>query len=447
MSTIFRNLPSLNELLEAPPLKQIIDTANRQTVVVTAKKFLAGLEAEIRSATASVPVPNVREMAGQIARWISEGQPPRALPIINATGDLLHPELGPPPLAPEVLAAMQVASSGYVLRAKSDSGEVESLLRELTGAEAALITSSGASALALALTYAREKGEIVVSRGDFVQSPRGLRISDLLSASGAKVREVGAANRTLLSDYEHSLPGAGSLLSVRWNPRGSAVPLDELVVAAKRQSALSIVDLSGTTFLDLSSIGLRALSPAKAIESQADLVTFSTDGWVGGPPLGVILGKRQVVEALTQMPLYTIVTPPNVLISAFVATLELYRDPAKAKNTIPILSLLTTSAANLQFRAQRIADQLKGHVLLESVEAVADSVVSEGGFDSEQVFPTFCVKILPKNSNAEKIKRQLATGHPGVLLRSHNEYLCIDLRSVAPEFDSQIVDAIEEIAA
>jgi L-seryl-tRNA(Ser) seleniumtransferase len=447
MSTFFRNLPSLNELLEAPPLKQIIDTANRQTVVVSAKKFLAGLEAEVRSATASVPVPNVRELAGQIARWISEGQPPRALPIINATGDLLHPELGAPPLAKEALAAMQIASSGYMASYAGDAATAESLLCELTGAEAAIITNGPPSALMLALVGATERGEIVISRGDLVQSPRGLRISDIAAASGAKLREVGAANKTTIDDYDAALADpCGGILAVRWHPAGQQVPLPELVSTAKRKNAVVIAELGGAPIIDLSAYGATRSTVADAVKSHADFVTFWTGELFGGPSLGVILGKRTAIESLKRKPIYSIVAAQGSILAGLVATLELYKTPPRMIEAIPILSLLSTKIENLQFRAQRIAEQLKAHPLLETVEVEAASSPLGGNSDSLHVFPTYCVKILPKNSALSTISRQLSQGQPGVLLRSRKEYLCIDLRAVFPDQDARIVDAFDALS-
>lgn len=453
MSTFFRNLPSLNELLDAPPLKQLIETANRQTVVVSAKKFLSGLEAEVRSATASVPVPNVRELASQIARWISEGQPPRPSPIINASGDILHPSLSSPPIAKEAIAAMQIASAGYMQRAgqsgkAGDAAAIEALLCELTGAESAMVTNRGSSALLLALHAFSARGKIVVARGDLAESPRGERISDIASAANAVLQEVGAANRTTLSDYEMGLQGgAGSLLFVRWANTDAPQPLGELADLARRKGLPLIVELGGAPLIELKQFGVNTPTIREAVNSHAELVTFTTDSLIGGPACGVIVGKRQFVDALRSKSIFSCTAPNEIILAGLLATLELYKEPSKALEVIPTLSLLSTSLANLEFRAQRIAAQLKGSSILESVETAQDSSGLAGASTTSQVIPTHCVKILPKSAIRDSLPAKLLEGQPGVLTRSCKEYLCIDLRSVFPDQDAKIVEAMEALSA
>lgn len=453
MSTFFRNVPSLNEILDSPPLKQIIDTANRQSVVVGAKKFLSGLEAEVRSTAASVPIPNVRDLAGQIARWISEGQPPRPYPTINATGDLLHPHLGSPPLAKEAIAAMHVASAGYQYRGPTEgkSGDlaaVESLLCQLTGAEAAIVSNSGASALLLALAGASEKGEVLIARGDLAESPKGERISDIAAASHAKLREVGAVNRTTLADYENALASpAAAILSVRWSEQSGRLDLPELGDLARRKSVSLIVDLGSAPIIDLQEFGPTTPAISETVKSHVDLVTFATEGLIGGPPCGVILGKRHFIEALRKLALHAPLAANSIMLAGLLATLEHYKTRSLALERIPVLSLLSTGLANLEFRAQRIAEQLKTHPLLDSVEVVADSAPLTGASGSSQVIPTHCVKILPKNSAKLTMEAHLAAGQSGLLARSHKEYLCIDLRSVFPDQDPRIVEILEAITS
>jgi L-seryl-tRNA(Ser) seleniumtransferase len=435
MSTFFRRLPSLTELLESPPLKQLIDTANRQTVVVSAKKFLSGLEAEV----------------SQIARWIREGAPPRPLPIINATGDLLHPELSPPPLAKTTLAAMQIASAGYMPHSSEagarqpDHAAVESLLCDLSGGEAALVVQSGSAALMLALTWAKAKGEVVVARGDLVQSPRGVRISDIADAASAKLREVGAANKTTLADYEHALSGAGAILSIRWSS-AEKPSLTELAELGRRSNAAVIADLGGAPLDSLAEAGINAASVKDSAKSHVDLLLFSTDELLGGPAAGVLLGKRSVIEQLRQTPLYGVLAAQPITLSGLLGTLDLYKEPNKAKEEIPILSLLTTSLANLEFRALRVAAQLEGSPLLEKAEVVKSISPVGGQFDPSQVIPTYCINLLPKNSTASALASSLRSGCPAVLAAVRKDHLCIDLRTVFPDQDAQIVEAFEALA-
>lgn len=453
MSTFFRNVPSLNEILESPPLKQIIDTANRQTVVVSAKKFLAGLEAEVRSTAASVPVPNVRDLAKQIAQWISEGQPPRPLPMINATGDVLHPVLSSPPLAKEAIAAMHVVSAGYMLRGNRDGGSgdlaaAETLLCELTGAEAALVTHSGASALLLALASASEKGEVVVARGDLAESSKGERISDIATAAGAKLCEVGAVNRTSVADYENALgASAAAILSVRWSELVGQIPLPELGELAHRKGVSLMAELGGAPLIDLREYGLTTPPVSDAVKSTADWISFATDGLTGGPSCGVILGKRNFIDALRKQAIYATLTASPIMLAGLLATLELHKVKSSALERIPLLSLLSTSPANLEFRAQRIADQLKSNPLLETVEVATGNSPLAGASSSLQVIPTHCVRIRPKSSVKSAVESQLIGGQSGLLARSHKEYLCIDLRSVLPDQDARLVEILESITS
>ena len=259
---------------------------------------------------------------------------------------------------------------------------------------------------------------------------------------------MGAANRTTLADYENALQSASAaLLSVRWSESGSQIAFQEIADLARRKQVPLIADLGAAPLIDLKEYGVAAPAISEAIKSHADVVIFATDGLLGGPSGGAIVGKKSMIDNLRKHPLYRTLAANSIMLAALLETLQHYREKSQALERIPALALLSTSVANLEFRAQRIAEQLKTSSLLEAAEVAQQTAPLGGVGNSSQVIPTFCVKILPKKSAKEILESHLTTGQSGLLVRSHNEYLCIDLRSVMADQDSRLVEIVEAISA
>lgn len=464
-SNVLRNLPSVTELLENPHLKSLIEKVNRNTVVAKAKSLLDDLRHEVQTAATEIIVPGVTELAEKIAQHILGTDFPALRPVVNATGMILDNRLGRVPLAEEALAAMLAAARDYVsLEVDLQTGEpcarglaVEKLLMELTGAEAALVVNNSAGATLLTLGALAAGREVIVSRGQLIEIGGSYRLADAISASGAIGREVGAANTTRLADYSEGItPQTAALLLVHVvNALGkgsaSEITLEELVKLGRERHLPAIHVLGAGTLVDFEQFGYPgAPVVSKSIEQGADAVLFSGNKLLGGPQCGIIAGKRASIEQLARHPLARALQVDKITLAAMSATLRLYRDPASAKRSIPLIQLLGTSVENLKCRAERLAPQLAQLPALSAAEALPSTTLLGCDTLPLQEIPAWCIALTPAKGSAETLAAKLRCGAPSVVGRIENNRLHFNLRSVFPRQDQQLVAAVaalEEPAA
>ncbi|MEX2558723.1 MAG: L-seryl-tRNA(Sec) selenium transferase, partial [Pirellulales bacterium] len=306
---VLRNLPSVSELLESPPLKSLVDRVSHNVVVGRVRSFLDDVRSEVQTARAEVKLPGVMELAERIAHRILEADTPALRPVINATGVLLHTGLGRAPLADEAISAMTAVARDYASveldlptgRRSQRVVAVEGLLRELTGAEAALVVNNNAGATMLTLAALAAGREVIVSRGQLIEIGGSYRLPDVMAASGAILREVGTTNKTHLDDYSRAIgANTGALLLV--HPSNfvvvgftAAVSLVELVRLARPDRLPVVHDIGSGALIDFSQFGCRdEPMAAQSIAEGADVVLFSGDKLLGGPQCGVVIGKRSL---------------------------------------------------------------------------------------------------------------------------------------------------------
>jgi len=455
-----RRLPSVHELLESPPLRRLVDSFNHHVVVEEVRSFLDNLRGELQQKAAEVRVPAPQELADRIARWIVADQQPRLRPVINATGILLHTGLGRSPLAEEAIQEVAAIASGYAsLEVDLESGQrsqrtvsAERLLAELTGAEAALVVNNNAGATLLALASLGRGREVIVSRGHLVEIGGSYRLPDVMTASGAVLREVGTTNKTRISDYEKAIgPSSGALLRV--HPSNYLISgfteqasLEELVELGSRHGLPVIDDIGSGALMDFEQFGLPGEPmPARSVRAGADLVLFSGDKLLGGPQCGIVVGKRKYIEQLLRDPLTRALRVDKMTLAALVATLRLYRDPQVARERIPLLRLLAAAPDNLRNRAERLAPQLQALPAVAKAEAVAGTTFLGGGSVPTQALPTWCVALDPVGGKVDAFARRLRVGTPAVFGRIHQDRLLLDLRAVQPAQDSQLIEAVSSL--
>lgn len=455
-----RRLPSVHELLESPPLRGLVERFNHHVVVGEVRSFLDNLRGELQQKAAEVGVPAAQELADRIARWIVADQQPRLRPVINATGILLHTGLGRSPLAEEAIQEVTAIASGYAsLEVDLESGQrsqrtisAERLLAELTGAEAALVVNNNAGATLLALASLGRGREVIVSRGHLVEIGGSYRLPEVMTASGAILREVGTTNKTRIRDYELAIgPASGALLRV--HPSNYVISgfteqasLEELVELGGRHGLPVIDDIGSGALVDFEKFGLPGEPmPAASIRAGADLVLFSGDKLLGGPQCGILVGRRKIIEQLLRDPLTRALRVDKMTLAALVATLRLYRDPQVAQERIPLLRLLSASPDNLKNRAERLAPQLQALPAIEKAEAVAGTTFLGGGSVPTQELPTWCVALEPRGGKVDAFARRLRMGTPAVFGRIHQERLLLDLRAVYPAQDTQLIDAVRDL--
>jgi L-seryl-tRNA(Ser) seleniumtransferase len=457
---VLRNIPSVNELLDSPPLRKLIDRASRNAVVTGVRQFLENLRSEVQHAAAEIDVPTPAELAERIARWIRDEESPNLRPVINATGVLLHTGLGRAPLAEAAIAAMADVARGYAsLEVDLESGQrsqrgrdAERLLARLTGAEAAVVVNNNAGATLLTLAALAAGREVIVSRGHLVEIGGSYRLPEVMECSGARLREVGTTNKTRPGDYR-AAAGEATAAILRVHPSNFAIlgfteqtPLADLVALAREKHLLVIDDIGSGALVDLSGYGLTDEPlAADSLRAGADVVLFSGDKLLGGPQCGIILGRRAPLEKIAGHPLARALRVDKLTLAALAETLRLYQDRERAEQSIPLLSLLSTSLANLQNRAERLAPQLAACAAIAAAEAVPGTAFLGGGSVPTQEISSWCVALTPVRGGLDALARSLRGGSPPVFGRIHKDRVLLDLRSVFPRQDLELVEAVQAL--
>lgn len=460
MSNVLKNIPSVNELLESPPLRKLVERANRNVVVSGVRGFLDNLRSEVQSATADIKVPTPSELAERIAKWIADEDTPNLRPVINATGILLHTGLGRAPLAEPAIEAIVAIARGYAsVEVDVETGDrsqrvrdVEKLLRQLTGAEAAVVVNNNAGATLLTLAALAAGREVIVARGQLVEIGGSFRLPDVMEFSGAKLHEVGTTNKTRIEDYRAAIRQETAAL-MRVHASNYAIvgfteqaTLAQLVELGAKRNLPVIDDIGSGAMHDVTACGLPDEPVAvDSIKAGADIVLFSGDKLLGGPQCGVVVGKKPLVEKIAKHPLTRALRVDKITLAALVETLRLHRDRSAAEQSLPLMSLLTTSVANLQNRAERMAPQLAASSAIESAEPIDSFTFLGGGSIPAQQIPTWCVALEPARGNVDSLAATLRKGSPCVFGRIHKDRLLLDLRSVFPKQDMTIVEAVQQL--
>lgn len=362
-----RRLPGVDRLLEREEASAWSRRWGREAVASALRETLEAARLRLgRDGEATVP--DAERLLEEAEERLERAARPSLRPVLNATGVVLHTNLGRAPLAEEALEAAREVGKGYSnLEYDLDSGERGSrqghaagLLCELTGAEAALVVNNNAAAVSLAVNELAAGREVLVSRGEMVEIGGSFRIPDVVRRSGATLRGVGTTNRTRLSDYREALgPSAGMILKVHpsnYQVEGftERTPLPELVALGREADVPVVHDLgSGLLRPELLEGFPPEPSPGDALRAGADLVTWSGDKLLGGPQAGVIVGGEEIVARLAGNPLLRAFRPDKSLLAALEATLRLYRDPEGALERIPALRLLTEPVESVERRAGR----------------------------------------------------------------------------------------------
>jgi L-seryl-tRNA(Ser) seleniumtransferase len=458
MANIFRNLPSVNQLLESPQLKQMVQTVNHSVVVDGVRSFLDDLREQVSTESGDVSIPTPSEIADKIANWLKTEEKPYLRPVINGTGIILHTGLGRAPLAKSAIESVQQISEGYAsVEVDVRTGErgqriksVEKLLCELTGAEAAAVVNNNAAATMIALSAIAEGREVIVSRGQLIEIGGSYRLPDVMECSGAKLREVGTTNKTHLFDYQRAInEETGALLKV--HPSNfevvgftKTVSTKEMVTLASEHGLPVIDDVGSGALIDFSEFGLMDEPVvSQSIKDGADVVLFSGDKLIGGPQCGIIIGKKKYIDTILSNPLMRAMRVDKMTLAALSATLLIYRDENRARTEIPILRMLSMPKENLKLRAEKVVMQLNHMAELELCEAVESDSMLGGGSLPTQKLSTWCVALTPKNQSVDKLAAGLRNSEPSVIGRVQKDRFFLDMRTVQPSQDSGLVDSIE----
>lgn len=372
--------------------------------------------------------------------------------LINATGVILHTNLGRAPIAEEAIAAMAEAARGYsdlefdrtTGRRGSRHHLIEPLVTALTGAEAAIAVNNNAAAVLLALSALAARREVVISRGELVEIGGGFRIPDVMRQSDARLVEVGTTNRTRLRDYEEAI-GEKTAAVMRVHPSNfrmtgftESVPIDALVAAAHARDVPLIDDTGSGALLDTTRFGLAAEpTPQRSIAAGADLVLFSGDKLLGGPQAGIAMGRRALIERMARHPLARAVRLDKVSIAGLAATLRLYVE-GRAEERIPIWRMIAMPLADIEERARPIAASVPG------ASVIAGRSMVGGGSLPDESLPTAVVSLRALRMSAAALAAALR--ERGVVARVEEGRVLLDLRTIDASEDEAVIAALRGIA-
>ena len=440
-----RALPSVEKLFASPTLSHLLRRYNRSYVTEKVRSILAGLRQDIRSGILTTSL-GESEIADRVANAISQEDRSPLRTVVNATGTVLHTNLGRALLAKAALEeVVRVGSSPVTLEydlteaGRGDRDEVvEADLLALTGAEAATVVNNNAAAVLLALNSLAEAKEGIVSRGELIEIGGSFRIPDVMRKSGVTLREVGTTNRTWLSDYAEAItPQTGVLLKVHpSNYRiigfSSAVELTELVALGRERQIPVMEDLGAGALIDLSAYGLpKEPVVAERVAMGADVITFSADKLLGGPQAGIIIGRKEYIARIKKNPFKRALRVGKLTLAALSATLRLYRRDPGLLSTLPTLRWLTRPQEEMDTLAAQIVPLLGQRLGDEFVITVEDAKAQIGsGALPEEDIPSRAIAIRNAKVSPEKIAARFRSSDPPILGRIHDGAFLLDLRGI-----------------
>jgi len=469
-SKILRLLPSIDALLHSETANEILSETSAKHLTVSARAAIDSLRQEIQAKVAEdlMKTENYsREDLLKIAEkrlktaWQSERNS-RLRRVINATGVIVHTNLGRAPLSENARKALIENASGYCsLEYNLETGKrgkrgarAEQLLAEITGAESALVVNNCAAAAFLVLMVLATGGEVIISRGELVEIGGDFRVPDVMEQSGATLKEVGATNRTRISDYENAISERTRMI-LKVHPSNyriigftAAPSLSELAELARQNDILLYEDAGSGAMFDLSEYGLTD-EPiiGDSIKAGADIVTFSGDKLLGGVQSGLIVGRGEVVERLRKHPLYRALRVDKLIYAALEATLEDFRRETALKE-IPVLQMLSMTGEELKRRTQQFAENLNGklgenhNLQFEIIDG--KSVV--GGGSAPMIQPvTTLLALKHEKMTADKLEQTLRFSKPPIIARILEDKVLIDLRTILEKEEVELLKVLARI--
>ncbi len=453
--TQFRNLPSVDSVMTADAVVDMAAVYDREWVVDLVRRELEDARQRIRLGAAA-PAP--LEVAEAVCRYIKSVARMEPRRVINATGVVIHTNLGRAPLSRAATEAVEQAALGYSNleldlaggRRGSRQAHLQSLLRQLTGAEAALVVNNNASAVLLGLSALASDSEVIVSRGEAVEIGGGFRIPDVLRQSGSILVDVGTTNRTYVRDYENALTENTSALlkvhSSNFRVEGftASVEPGELVELGLRRGIAVLHDVGSGALLPTERYGLtHEPTPQESIAAGVGLVFFSGDKLLGGPQAGIVVGKRDLVDRLERHPLARAVRIDKLSLAGLAATLLHYLRQ-EAEREIPVWRMIAAPEGDIKSRAQRWQSLVEFPASIEH----SRSAIGGGSLPGETL-PSWALTLscCAPAGGPEAVMRKLREADPPVVARIEEDRVLLDPRTVLPEEDEALLRAVRSALA
>jgi len=467
---LLKSLPGVDRLLESMKTDAWFQDIPRSVKVAAAREAVERVRADILETDPEMDdsvslEEKVLKEAGKLA---AESMTPNLCRLVNATGVIVHTNLGRSQLAASALENLGMVAAGYsnlefdLAAGKRGSrySVVEDLICEISHAEAAMVVNNNAGAVLLCLETMAKDRNVIVSRGELVEIGGSFRIPDVMARSGALLREVGATNRTHAKDYEQAIDDeTGLLLKVHTSNFSvvgftKSLSLTELVALGKKYDLPVMEDLGSGTFIDFSKYGLvKEPSVQESVAAGVDVVTFSGDKLLGGPQAGIIVGSKEILDRIKKNPITRALRIDKLTLAALESTLRLYRDEKRAIAEIPTLKMLLAPLKRLEEKAQKLKEQL--HRLDRSrlrIETMTDTSRAGGGSMPLADLPTTCLLVGIEGLSANELERRLRTGRPPLIGRIENDCFVMDVRTIGEhEFDvvvksfNTILEQVEKV--
>ena len=449
MTKNFRNIPSVNTVLESEKIQPLLKIYSHELITELIRNYLNQIRKDITEKDSEI---TTNEIIKFISATISERWDEWPKTILNGTGVVLHTNIGRAPLSYNAIQAGIRAASGYTNleidlstgKRGSRQSKVQNLLCDLTGAESAIIVNNNATAVTLGLAAIAKGKEIIISRSESVEIGGGFRIPDVLEQSGASLKEVGTTNRTYAKDFENAISSnTGAVMSIHASNFKiigfTATPsTKELSQITQNHNIPLLHDVGSGCLLDSSQFGLtKEPMPQESIEDGSDVCFFSADKLLGGPQAGIILGKKQYIDKIAQHPLARAYRIDKISLAALHATL-LHYIKNEALEKIPIWQMISSPEEKLKERAEKFKNRFNH--LIEIIPTT--STIGGGSLPGSQLNS---VGINIKSNNTSKLADKMRNHTDSILGRIEKDMFIIDLRTITPEQDDLLANALEDL--
>lgn len=455
---ILKKLPKVDSVLLEVLENSDFDSIPRSVILKAIRETIDQARAKILQADEqSIEEIDEQGLINEIMAKSHKAMKPNLIPLVNATGVVIHTNLGRSQLCREALDNIQRVAKGYSnLEFNIDTGKrgiryaaVEEIICEISGAEAAMVVNNNAAAVMLCLDTLAKGKEAIVSRGELVEIGGSFRIPDVMTKSGAVLREVGTTNRTHLRDYEAVInENTALILKVHTSNFAvigftSDVPLKELSELGKNRNIPVMEDLGSGTFIDFSKYGM-VYEPTvqESVASGADIVTFSGDKLLGGPQAGIIVGRKEIIAEIRKNQMTRALRIDKMTLAGLEATLRLYRDEKEAMARIPTLRMLTMPVETIEAKAYGLKSELETIADPDlSLKIIAISSKAGGGSLPAQNLPSRGIGLSIKGLSASRIENEMRRNDPPVIGRIEEDIFIMDARTIEPDEYSVIKDA------
>jgi len=461
---MFRKIPSVDRLLSSPELTKISSKYPRNLILRAITQVLEEVREDIQKndVTKSLGELKIGQVSKKVVDRLQLLSRPSLKPVINATGVIVHTNLGRSIFADRVIKRFRPLSEGYSnLEYDLENGKrgsryshVEGILKEITSAEAAMVVNNNAAAVLISLDTLARGREVIVSRGQLVEIGGSFRVPDVMGKSGAKMVEVGTTNKTHIWDYEEKIgPDTALLLKVHQSNFQIVgftedVETSELMALGKKYGIPLMEDLGSGCLVDLSKYGLlKEPTVQEVLDNGVDLVTFSGDKLLGGPQAGIILGRKDLVEAVKKNQLSRALRIDKLTLLALEETLTLYRDERAAVNEIPTLEMICQSYDGLDKKAQKLTEMLAGSETENYTLVMIDGHSRIGGGALPlQELPTRLLCLTPKKMSAQEMEGWLRSYDPPIIVRIETDQVLLDMRTIQERELKTVAQALKKLA-